>query len=156
MNLRYLTFLFKPPSEARGFVLNLTGDLTYTFGCWMIENDQKRSFGDHEIKRLSGGLRKKFGGAKRPARTAREDGCDGKKRFTIFAPRFGPYLRHTFGFFQKKWKQTILFRDFLREKCVDWKNGVYHDEQRGKTKKIAISDFLFSKLCHRDFCKTFS
>ena len=97
-----LGFLFKPPSEARGFVLNLTGDLCNTFAREMIENDQKRSFGDHEIKRLSGGLRKKFGGAKRPARTAREDGCDGKKRFTIFAPRFGPYLRHTFGFFQKK------------------------------------------------------
>ena len=31
-----------------------------TFAHRMIENDQKRSFGDHEIKRLSGGLRKKF------------------------------------------------------------------------------------------------
>ena len=41
--------LFKPPSEARGFVLNLTGDLTYTFGNRLIKNDQKRSFGDHEI-----------------------------------------------------------------------------------------------------------
>ena len=106
------------------------------------------------IKPLSGGLRKKFGGAKRPARTAREDGCDGKKRFSIFAPRFGPYLRHTFGFFQKKWKQTILFRDFLREKCVDRKKKVHHDDLRGKCKTIAVSDFSFSKLCHRDFCET--
>ena len=61
-----------------------------------------------------------------------------------------------FRIFSKKAKQAILFRDFLGEKCVDRKNGVHHDDQRGKTNKIAISDFSFSKLCHRDFCKTFS
>ena len=44
----------------------------------MIENDQKRSFGDPEIKRLSGGLRKKLGGAKRSAWTAPEDYCNEK------------------------------------------------------------------------------
>ena len=36
------------------------------------------------IKLLSGGLQKKFGGPKRPARTALEDGCNGKKRFFLF------------------------------------------------------------------------
>ena len=33
---------------------------------------------------------------------------------------------------------------------------VHHDKEHGKTKKMAVSDFSFSKLCHRDFCKTFS
>ena len=61
-----------------------------------------------------------------------------------------------FHIFSKKSKQAILFRNFLHENCVDRKNGVHHDDQRGKTKKIAVSDFSFSKLCHRDFCKTFS
>ena len=36
------------------------------------------------------------------------------------------------------------------------KKKVHHDEEHGKTKKIAVSDFSFSKLCHRDFCETFS
>ena len=49
-----------------------------------------------------------------------------------------------------------MFGNFLGEKCVDRKNRVHHDDQHGKTKKIAISDFSFSTLCHRDFCKTFS
>ena len=104
--------LFKPPSEARGFVLNLTGDLCYTFEVRLIENDQKRSFGDHEIKHLSQGLRKKFGGAKRPARTALEDGCDEKKRFSIFHPRFGPYFSPFFGFFQKNKNRRFCFAIF--------------------------------------------
>ena len=108
------------------------------------------------IKPLSGGQRKKFGGPKRPARTALEDGCDGEIFFIGFSPPFRPLLFAFFWLFSKNPKQAILFRNFLQEKCVDRKNGVYHDEQRGKTNKIAISDFLFSKLCHRDFCKTFS
>ena len=29
-----------------------------------------------------------------------------------------------------------------------------HDDQHGKTKKMCISDFLFLKLHHRDFCQT--
>ena len=61
-----------------------------------------------------------------------------------------------FQLFSKKLKQAILFRNFLHEKCIDRKNRVHHDEEHGKTKKMAISDFSFSKLCHRDFCKTFS
>merc|ERR1711888_197247 len=83
-----------------------------TFGREMIKNDQKRSFGDHEIKRLSGGPRKKFGGPKRPARTALEDGCYEKKRFSIFHPRFGPYLSAFFGFFQKSKNRRFCFAIF--------------------------------------------
>ena len=59
-------------------------------------------------------------------------------------------------FFKKKSKQVILFRDFLHEKCINRKNKVHHDDEHGKMKKMAVSDFLFSKLCHRNFCKTFS
>ena len=74
-----------------------------------------------------------------------------------FQKYFEPYkvskMPLLFAFFSKKWKQSILFCNFLCEKSVDRKNGVHHDEQRGKTKKIAISDFLFSKLCHRDFLR---
>ena len=65
-------------------------------------------------------------------------------------------MRHVLAFFKKKPKKAILFRNFLHEKCVDRKNGVHHDEQRGKTKKMAVSDFSFLKLFYRDFCKTFS
>ena len=70
---------------------------------------------------------------------------------TIFGKHF-----HRFSFFWKNSKQAILFRNFLHEKCVDRKKGVHHGDERGKRKKIAVSDFSFSKLCHRDFCKTFS
>ena len=59
-----------------------------------------------------------------------------------------------FGFFKKKSKQAILFRNFLGEKFVIRKNRVHHGEECEKTKKIAVSDFSFSKLCHRDFCET--
>ena len=61
-----------------------------------------------------------------------------------------------FRLFRKFAKLAILIGKYLRDNGTYRKNGVYHDEQHGKTKKIAISDFLFSKLCHRDFCETFS
>ena len=50
-----------------------------------------------------------------------------------------------------------MFRDFLREKCVDRKNGVYHDEQRGKTLfnnqlfAIGIKDDNTCTTCQREF-----
>ena len=53
-------------------------------------------------------------------------------------------LRNKYAFFQifsKKPKKVILFYDFLHEKCIDRKNRVHHDEEHGKTKKIAVSDF---------------
>ena len=51
----------------------------------------------------------------------------------------------------------ILFHNFLHEKCINRKkNRVHHNEEHGKMKKMAVSDFSFLKLCHRDFCKTFS
>ena len=78
-----------------------------------------------------------------------------KKAHIDFWTPFRPVLVAFFWLFSKKLKQAILFCDFLGEKCVDRKNGVHHDEERGKTKKIAVSDFSFSKLCHRDFRKTF-
>ena len=43
--------------------------------------------------------------------------------------------------FSKKSKQVILFCNFLHEKCIDRKNRVHHDEEHGKTKKMAVSDF---------------
>merc|ERR1711872_962120 len=61
-----------------------------------------------------------------------------------------------FGFFSKMSKQAILFRDFLHEKYIDRKNKVHHNEEHGKMNKMYISNFQFLKLCHRDFCKTFS
>ena len=47
-----------------------------------------------------------------------------------------------FRLFSKKSKQAILFRNFLHEKCIDRKNKVHHDEEHGKTKKMAV--FIFS------------
>ena len=46
---------------------------------------------------------------------------------------------------------SILFCKFLHENKVYRKNGVHHDEASGKSFKTVISDFLFLKLCHRDF-----
>ena len=66
------------------------------------------------------------------------------------------FFQNSFMDFQKCKNRVILFCNFLRQKCVDQKNGVHHDEEHGKMKKIAVSDFSFSKLCHRDFRKTFS
>ena len=43
--------------------------------------------------------------------------------------------------FSKKSKQAILFRDFLHEKCINRKNRVHHDEEHGKMKKMAVSNF---------------
>ena len=80
----------------------------------------------------------------------------GKMFFFRFFPPFHPVLFAFFHLFSKKSKQAILFHDFLHEKCVDQKNGVHHDEQHGKSQKIATSVFSFPKLCHRYFCKTFS
>ena len=79
-----------------------------------------------------------------------------QKYFELYKVSKMPLLFAFFCFFSKKSKHAILFRNFLCEKCVDQKNGVHHDEQHGKSKKIATSVFSFSKLCHRDFCKTFS
>ena len=64
------------------------------------------------IKPLSGGLRKKFGGPKRPARTALEDGCDGEIFFSIFPPRFAPYFSPFFGFFPKSKNTRFCFAIF--------------------------------------------
>ena len=90
-----------------------------------------------KIKPLSGGLRKKFGGPKRPAQTALEDGCNGENVFHFSSP-FCPIF---FAFFKKKSKQAILFHNFLHEKCIDRKKRVHYDEEHGKTKKMAVSDF---------------
>ena len=62
----------------------------------------------------------------------------------------------SFYIFSKKSKQEILFHIFLHEKCINRKNKVHHDEEHGKTNKMFISNFQFLKLCHGDFCKTFS
>ena len=47
-----------------------------------------------------------------------------------------------FWLFSKKSKQAILFHDFHHEKCINRKNKVHHDEEHGKTKKMAV--FIFS------------
>ena len=47
-----------------------------------------------------------------------------------------------FDFFEKKPKKAILFWNFLHEKFIDRKNKVHHDEEHGKTKKMAV--FIFS------------
>ena len=39
-------------------------------------------------------------------------------------------------------KQVILFRNFLHEKCINRKNKVHHNEEHGKTKKMAVSIFF--------------
>ena len=54
-------------------------------------------------------------------------------------------------FFQKPQKEAILFCKFLHENWADRKNGVHHDKANGKSFETVISDFLFLKLCHRDF-----
>ena len=46
---------------------------------------------------------------------------------------------------------SILFCKFLHENKVYRKNGVHHDEASGKSFETVISDFIFLKLCHRDF-----
>ena len=46
---------------------------------------------------------------------------------------------------------SILFCKFLHENKVYRKNGVHHDEASGKSFQTVISDFIFLKLCHRDF-----
>ena len=48
-------------------------------------------------------------------------------------------------------KVSILFCKFLHENKVYRKNGVHHDEASGKSFETVISDFIFLKLCHRDF-----
>ena len=63
------------------------------------------------------------------------------KFFLISSPPFCPVLFTFFRLFCKKSKQAVLFHDFLHEKCIDGKNGVHHDEEHGKTKKMAVSDF---------------
>ena len=108
----------------------------------MIENDQKRSFGDHEIKRLSGGPRKKFGGPKRPARTALEDGCDEKKRFSIFQPRFGPYLSAFFGFFQKSKNRRFCFAIFSMKNASTEKTLKY-TTMKSTEKQIKCTSPIF-------------
>ena len=55
----------------------------------MIKSDH---FFDHEIKRLAGGQRTKFGGAKQAARTAFEYGFKGEKTSSRFlSDRFGNF-----------------------------------------------------------------
>ena len=62
-----------------------------------------------------------------------------------------------FWLFLQNRKKAILFRNFLHEKCINRKNKVHHNEEHRKKNKLYISIFfLFLKLCHRDFCKTFS
>ena len=61
-----------------------------------------------------------------------------------------------FGFFEKTQNRPFCFAIFSVKNATTEKKGVYHDDRHGKTKKIAVSDFSFSKLCHRDFCETFS
>ena len=61
-----------------------------------------------------------------------------------------------FSFFQKSQNRRFCFVIFSMKNAVTEKNRVHHDEEHGKTKKMAVSDFSFLKLCHRDFCKTFS
>ena len=115
----------------------------------MIENDQKRSFGDHEIKRLSGGLRKKFGGAKRPAQTALEDGCDEKKRFSIFHPRFGPYFSPFFGFFQKSQNKRFCFAIFSVKNALTKKMEYTMTKSTEKQKNSSLRFFIFETLSQR-------
>ena len=45
-------------------------------------------------------------------------------------------------FLKKAEKKAFLFHDFLHEKYIDRKNKVHHDEEHGKTKKMAV--FIFS------------
>ena len=48
-------------------------------------------------------------------------------------------------------KVSILFCKFLQENMVYRKNGEHHDEANEKSFETVISNFLFLKLCHRDF-----
>ena len=64
------------------------------------------------IKLLSGGLQKKFGGPKQLARTALEDGCDRKKPYLIFDPRFALYFLLFSSFFQKSQNRRFCFMIF--------------------------------------------
>ena len=59
-------------------------------------------------------------------------------------------------FFQKSQNRRFCFAIFSMKNASTEKNGVCHSEEHGKMKKMAVSDFSFLKLCHRDFCKTFS
>ena len=61
-----------------------------------------------------------------------------------------PLLFAFFCFFSKKSKQAILFLDFLREKCVDRKNGVHHGEESGKNEQdSSLRFFILETLSQR-------
>ena len=45
----------------------------------------------------------------------------------------------------------ILICKFLHKNKVQRKKGVHHDEASRKSFETVISDFIFLKLCHRDF-----
>ena len=119
---------------------------------------------NHEIKRLSGRLRKKFGGPKRPARTALEDGCDGKKRFSIFHPRFGPYLSAFFGFFQKSRNRRFCFAIFSVKNASTEKTEYTTTKPTENARKLSSQIFDFQtfvteifrfKVSHFSFFQNF-
>ena len=70
---------------------------------------------------------------------------------TLSRGRNQPFNRGFFQVFQKLWKVAILLCEFLHENSIYRKNEVHQDEANGKSFKTVISDFWFSKLCHRDF-----
>ena len=155
---KVLTFLcfIQTPERSEGVCTKSYGGLVSHFWCQI---DRKWS------KAIIWRSRNEtpFRGSTEKVRGSKTTGSDGTRRWRRrkkapldFSPPFRPVLVGFFLLFSKMPKQAILFRDFLHEKCVYRKNGVHHDEERGKTKKIAVSDFSLSKLCHRDFRETFS
>ena len=127
----------------------------FTFALKLTYWNQFVIGGNHEIKRLSGGLRKKFGGPKRPARTALEDGCDEKKRFSIFDPRFGPYFSAFFGFFQKSQNRRFCFAIFSMKNASTEKTKYTTTESTEKRIKCTSPIFNFRNFVTEIFAKYF-
>ena len=102
------------------------------------------------IKLLSGGLQKKFGGPKRPARTALEDGCNGKKRFLIFDPHFALYFSLFSSFFFKKVKTGDFVSWFSPWKmCWSKKWSTPRWTARKKQENSHLSFFILETLSQR-------
>ena len=69
----------------------------------------------------------------------------------IFWEKFGKQNGHFYCIKSSIHFASILFCKFLHENKVYRKNWVHHDEASGKSFETVISDFIFLKLCHRDF-----